>query len=298
MKLLRNSVLAFAFVGMLFAPHAPARAEVTSTITTGDTVAMMAQIQVLLSQIQALQSQIAGMKNQVTTLIKTGLQQGTTSVDVTKIQQLLASDPTIYPEGKVTGYFGQLTANALKRFQERYSIRATGEIDSDTQSLLEEYLKEGFGSTTPPGLLRAPGIAQKVETRLVQGCEQKGDSTGPLCKLLKARYGNEDEDDRKGPTTTGFNVNVSIVNASSSTATTTTVSFTMNSTSYSVSVTSTDADTILSAVADKLGVIVTALDSRLVQEIKNRLAYATRIWGMTTNRTTENEMDDEETNDQ
>ncbi|MFN7088787.1 MAG: peptidoglycan-binding domain-containing protein, partial [Candidatus Paceibacteria bacterium] len=35
-------------------------------------------------------------------------------------------DPTLYPEGLVTGYFGTLTEQAVKNFQCRYNIVCGG----------------------------------------------------------------------------------------------------------------------------------------------------------------------------
>lgn len=274
MKSLQKGAVVLAFATILLIPHAPAHADTatstaTSTTTTSDTTMMMAQIQSLLAQIQALQAQLAQVKTRVTTLLNTGLQQGMTSTDITKIQQILATDPTIYPEGKITGYFGHLTKNALERFQKRHGIGATGEIDEDTQFLLEGYLQEGFGSTTPPGLLRAPGIQKKVEVRLAQDCEKHGRGLGPLCKQLKAH-----ENEARNTSTTEFNVRITATEASSSTATSTSVSFTVHGTAYTVSTTGTSITEVLSAVADKLGVTVSELDPQLVKKISNELADA------------------------
>jgi len=41
--------------------------------------------------------------------------------EVTKLQELLAKDPAVYPEGLVTGYFGSLTRAAINRFQEKHA---------------------------------------------------------------------------------------------------------------------------------------------------------------------------------
>lgn len=57
--------------------------------------------------------------------------------DVKHLQILLASDPSLYPEGLITGYFGSLTEKAVKKFQEKYKIAATGAIDKETLKKLE-----------------------------------------------------------------------------------------------------------------------------------------------------------------
>ena len=46
---------------------------------------------------------------------------------VEALQQFLAQDKTIYPEGLITGYFGPLTERAVQRFQERYGVAKEGD---------------------------------------------------------------------------------------------------------------------------------------------------------------------------
>ncbi|MBI2030135.1 peptidoglycan-binding protein [Candidatus Kaiserbacteria bacterium] len=45
------------------------------------------------------------------------LQLGSEGDDVQRLQQFLAQDPTIYPEARITGYFGSLTRAAIGRWQ-------------------------------------------------------------------------------------------------------------------------------------------------------------------------------------
>lgn len=51
---------------------------------------------------------------------------GSRSDATTYLQQVLASDPTLYPEGIVSGYYGTLTRRAVERFQVRYGIAFAG----------------------------------------------------------------------------------------------------------------------------------------------------------------------------
>ncbi len=46
---------------------------------------------------------------------------------VKALQQFLAQDKTLYPEGLITGYFGPITERAIWRFQEKYSIAKKGD---------------------------------------------------------------------------------------------------------------------------------------------------------------------------
>jgi peptidoglycan hydrolase-like protein with peptidoglycan-binding domain len=45
---------------------------------------------------------------------------------VTRLQKLLASDTSVYPAGKVTGFFGPATEAAVKAFQVKKGIAAAG----------------------------------------------------------------------------------------------------------------------------------------------------------------------------
>jgi peptidoglycan hydrolase-like protein with peptidoglycan-binding domain len=49
--------------------------------------------------------------------------------DIKLLQEMLAQDKTIYPEGLATGFFGQLTQNAVKRLQKLYDFPETGVVD-------------------------------------------------------------------------------------------------------------------------------------------------------------------------
>jgi peptidoglycan hydrolase-like protein with peptidoglycan-binding domain len=47
---------------------------------------------------------------------------GSSNSDVIDIQTKLAQDSSIYPEGTISGYYGSLTEEAVKRFQTKYGI--------------------------------------------------------------------------------------------------------------------------------------------------------------------------------
>lgn len=55
---------------------------------------------------------------------------------VEKLQRDLARDSSIYPEKLFTGYFGQLTLKAVKRFQAKHGIRQTGYVGPLTRARL------------------------------------------------------------------------------------------------------------------------------------------------------------------
>ncbi len=55
------------------------------------------------------------------------LSPGDSNADVTILQTYLASDPSIYPEGLVTGFYGTLTTAAVARYQCANEIVCTGD---------------------------------------------------------------------------------------------------------------------------------------------------------------------------
>lgn len=92
------------------------------------------------------------------------LWRGLRGKDVFLLQEFLATDPDVYPEGLVTGYFGPLTQMAVKRFQKKMGVEQVGLVGPKTLSKINELLTEGAGSSgkVPPGLLIAPGIRKKI----------------------------------------------------------------------------------------------------------------------------------------
>ena len=75
------------------------------------------------------------------------LRQGMRGAEVRRLQQCLARFPAIYPEGKITGYFGPATRRAVIRFQEKYAdeilapwgfTRGTGLVAKTTRKKLNK----------------------------------------------------------------------------------------------------------------------------------------------------------------
>lgn len=64
------------------------------------------------------------------------LQQGMSGADVSLLQTFLAKDPTIYPQGLITGYFGTLTTSAVSNFQARNGIDNIGRVGPVTIAAL------------------------------------------------------------------------------------------------------------------------------------------------------------------
>lgn len=100
-----------------------------------------ASVQTLLDQIKALQAQIVALQQQrqeiVVQLVAT-LKEGSRGDQVTALQQMLSQDSSLYPEGIVSGYFGKLTAAAVKRFQKKHGIEQVGLVGPKTLKKLNE----------------------------------------------------------------------------------------------------------------------------------------------------------------
>jgi peptidoglycan hydrolase-like protein with peptidoglycan-binding domain len=54
------------------------------------------------------------------------LSYGSEGEDVTKLQQFLAKDKSVYPQGLVTGFYGHATEDAVQRYQAAHGIVASG----------------------------------------------------------------------------------------------------------------------------------------------------------------------------
>ncbi|MEK7481105.1 MAG: peptidoglycan-binding protein [Patescibacteria group bacterium] len=134
------------------------------------------------SAIKTLQDQIAALQEKISTLnvaepqsvssankFDRDLFRGQESEEVRTLQEFLAKDPSIYPEGLVTGFFGSLTEKAVQRFQEKHGIVSAGaagatgygRVGPKTRTKLNELLanvsgKQDQAVTTPMEIALPP----------------------------------------------------------------------------------------------------------------------------------------------
>src|SRR3989344_5492552 len=149
----------------------------TATSTTSIN-AIIAQLKQKILELQVQILELQKQQQQVTLELLKNLQQGSTGDDVKTLQSLLAGDPDIYPEGKITGFFGPLTVKALKKFQAKHGIEQIGFAGPKTLKKLNELLRGStvimIGDTQnltasstctvlPPGHYIAPGWNKKME---------------------------------------------------------------------------------------------------------------------------------------
>jgi Putative peptidoglycan binding domain/Purple acid Phosphatase, N-terminal domain len=71
------------------------------------------------------------------------LQLGMSGNDVSDLQVFLAKDPSIYPQGLVTGYFGSLTRAAVSNFQARNGIAVVGRVGPITMAAINAQMNSG-----------------------------------------------------------------------------------------------------------------------------------------------------------
>jgi hypothetical protein len=192
---------------LLFAVSSmPVLAEETTTSTQALLQQLQEQIDQLKTQIAALMSQIVSLREarqevrETTAEIRTTLRllrqlrEGMTGEDVELLQEILATDPDVYPEGLVTGYFGPLTRNAVKRFQKIAGLDQIGVVGPQTLSRLNQLLTEGAGKSgkVPPGLLIAPGIRKKVDLEILEALPGQILPPGIAKKITGWSPGEED----------------------------------------------------------------------------------------------------------
>jgi peptidoglycan hydrolase-like protein with peptidoglycan-binding domain len=70
---------------------------------------------------------------------------GSRNADVTELQQFFSTNPRIYPEGIVSGYFGGLTREAVVQFQAAFDIDQVGAVGPVTRTAINNVMASGFG---------------------------------------------------------------------------------------------------------------------------------------------------------
>src|SRR3989338_5959238 len=96
----------------------------------------------------------------ITITITKSLKVGSQNSEVRSLQQALAQDKTIYPEGLATGYYGPATRNAIIRFQKKYGIEPVGYVGPQTKKKLNEiYGQTTAASSSPQASSAASSVA-------------------------------------------------------------------------------------------------------------------------------------------
>ena len=85
-----------------------------------------------LAQIVAIETELL-KKWQQSGALKNDIMHNTKGSDVTMLQRMLSQDAALYPEKKLTGYYGASTAKAVRAFQKEYGISESGDVDAETR---------------------------------------------------------------------------------------------------------------------------------------------------------------------
>lgn len=178
----KQLLIFFVTVGLLSFIFSPSVSAQTATTTVSSLEALIQQLQEQIKTLQAKidtlrqsQLEVKEARQEVAETVKLirQLDEGMTGNDVKLLQAALAADPEIYPEGLTTGYYGRLTAQAVKRFQKRMGLEQVGRVGPKTLQKMNENLDSNPLSLedsaegkrpcaiVPPGHLIAPGWLRK-----------------------------------------------------------------------------------------------------------------------------------------
>src|SRR3989344_4363314 len=192
-KFVVAAVLAVVMVVSVGAPAAQA-----ATLSTAQIQAVISLLQAFgadASSITNVEQALGGVQTSAsTTAVSSGLigffRIGSEGDGVELLQLLLATDPSIYPEGVISGYFGALTQKALRQYQKKHGFEQVGFVGPRTLRQLQEDLEDNpvgteddddadedgdedgddsqnrgrghrFCAIVPPGHLIAPGWLRK-----------------------------------------------------------------------------------------------------------------------------------------
>jgi hypothetical protein len=200
--------LAQAEVGGTITKSANTATTTETTVKDADTTTiagLLAQLAKLTALFNELKAKLGGTKAEIKEL-RADIKEGMTDADIKTIQELLASDPTIYPKGLVTGYFGPMTTEAIKKFQAKNGLEVTGEIDTETRAAMDAIIEARRAEGKfPIGLLLAPGLKMKFEEKLKARCDEHVKATSTAahpCMRVKAKYEfwKDKMDEKKGKT--------------------------------------------------------------------------------------------------
>ncbi|MEK7612926.1 MAG: peptidoglycan-binding domain-containing protein [Patescibacteria group bacterium] len=127
--------------------------------------------------------------------LKAFLRMGSNGEDVRILQKILATDPSLYPEGLITGFFGPLTELAVKRLQAKLKIEQAGVVGPQTLARINELLagitSEDLANSRVKIKIEIKNGVEKIEIEIK--CDPSG--SGNVCKDSDDDDDDEDEDE-------------------------------------------------------------------------------------------------------
>lgn len=134
----------------------------------------------LKQQIAELQSSISQRllqtraRSQLTVLFQNNLKRGQNNDDVRRLQEVLARDSSVYPEGIVNGNFGPATQRAVRRFQGKFGIPQVGVVGPMTRQKLNELFGEQSSSpVVPPAVIPPTAAVSQASPELIKSIQDQ-----------------------------------------------------------------------------------------------------------------------------
>ena len=129
---------------------------------------------------------------------------GLSSGAISDLQARLSKDPAIYPEGIVSGIYGELTSKAVMRFQKKYQLAATGAADAVTLQKIHDVFALPVGapvkaSAEPPVKKTAAAVIVKSKADSILVFDQFGKA------VSRARVWFVDNEGRQFPSGSWYN---------------------------------------------------------------------------------------------
>lgn len=168
-----SALISLAVLGLLLFSSASAQTDTAALIRE-----LQEQLKVLQARIAALREAQSGVQEarkdvKETLKLIRELREGMSGEEIRLLQTILSADSEVYPEGLITGFYGRLTAAAVRRFQKKQGLEQVGRVGPRTLEKLNKKLEENpVGSEDrpegkrhcaiiPPGHLIAPGWLRK-----------------------------------------------------------------------------------------------------------------------------------------
>jgi peptidoglycan hydrolase-like protein with peptidoglycan-binding domain len=151
---------------------------------TSDVRAIIERMQAIIADMQALQAEFESLQTELsgatvastpapngeapsgsvlgaaTSVLQEEAVYGNTNDTITRIQTLLATDPLIYADGTVSGFFGPKTQEAIRNLQARFGLDPVGVVGPATSELLMEFFVAYPGGSYPDDVLQSRPTAR------------------------------------------------------------------------------------------------------------------------------------------
>lgn len=154
------SAIGLCALFLMAVPHGAQAYDTATAVARMDAIikemqALRVEFETLSAAVPAAPSVPAGavLGSSAETYFTMSLEPGETNADIKKIQQLLATDPEIYPYGVTSGFFGPKTEEGIKNFQARFGLKQVGVVGPATRALLELFITTYPDGNYPKGVL-------------------------------------------------------------------------------------------------------------------------------------------------